>query len=300
MIQPQLPTMVGKKAFREGFVRPTFELIGDLHAIVHDWAIEGDVIYISFTLEGTLGGKPISLAVRRPSRPPGRARVRAARPLRPDTAARRGGNAPARVAGVRAGTDPTSERKLMSKTATLPQGKISYLDLGEGEPIVFVHGFLVDSRLWTGVADALEGEFRCITPDWPMGSHRIALEPDADLSPPGIAELIVAFLDELGIERATIVGNDSGGAMSQILTANHPERVERLALTNCDTLEHFPPSVFKALPPLVRLPGGMQLAALPFRIGAARPASPTTCSPLTGSTPSSCARGWSRCSPTRA
>ena len=155
----------------------------------------------------------------------------------------------------------------MSKTATLPQGKIQYLDRGEGEPIVFVHGFLVDSRLWRGVADALEGGFRCITPDWPMGSQRIALEPSADLSPPGIAELIRAFLDELGIERATIVGNDSGGAMSQIFTAAHPDRVERLALTNCDTLEHFPPSVFKALPPLVRVPGGMQAAALPFRIG---------------------------------
>ena len=119
----------------------------------------------------------------------------------------------------------------MSKTATLPQGKVQYLDRGEGEPIVFVHGFLVDSRLWRGVADALEGDFRCITPDWPMGSQRIALEPGADLSPPGVAELIVAFLDELGIERATIVGNDSGGAMSQILAANYPSRVERLALT---------------------------------------------------------------------
>jgi ketosteroid isomerase-like protein len=60
MIQPQLPTLVGKKAFREGFVRPTFALIGDLHANVHDWAADGDVIYINFTLSGTLGGKPIS------------------------------------------------------------------------------------------------------------------------------------------------------------------------------------------------------------------------------------------------
>lgn len=60
MIQPQLPTLVGKTAFREGFVRPTFDLIPDLHAVVHDWAADGDVIYINFTLEGTLGGKPIS------------------------------------------------------------------------------------------------------------------------------------------------------------------------------------------------------------------------------------------------
>ena len=156
----------------------------------------------------------------------------------------------------------------MSKTATVPQGKIQYLDRGEGEPLLFVHGFLVDSRLWRGVADALEGEFRCITPDWPMGSQRIALEPDADLSPPGIAELIRAFMDELGLERATIVGNDSGGAMSQVFASTYPHRVDRLALTNCDTLEHFPPSVFKVLPQMVKVPGGMTLATLPFRVGA--------------------------------
>lgn len=60
LIQPQLPTLVGKPAFRKGFVRPTFALIPDLHATVHDWAADGDVIYINFTLTGTLGGKPIS------------------------------------------------------------------------------------------------------------------------------------------------------------------------------------------------------------------------------------------------
>lgn len=62
MIQPQLPTMVGKAAFREGFVRPTFALIPDLHAVVHDWAVNeaGELVFINFTLAGTLGGKPIS------------------------------------------------------------------------------------------------------------------------------------------------------------------------------------------------------------------------------------------------
>jgi hypothetical protein len=60
MIQPQLPTLVGKRAFREGFVRPTFSLIPDLRAEVHDWAASDDVIYIGFTLSGTLGGKPIA------------------------------------------------------------------------------------------------------------------------------------------------------------------------------------------------------------------------------------------------
>jgi ketosteroid isomerase-like protein len=58
MIQPQLPTAVGKAAFREAF-RPAFELIPDLHATVRDWAAEGDTAFIEFTLEGTLGGRTV-------------------------------------------------------------------------------------------------------------------------------------------------------------------------------------------------------------------------------------------------
>jgi pimeloyl-ACP methyl ester carboxylesterase len=103
-----------------------------------------------------------------------------------------------------------------------------------------------------------------------MGSHRQALKPEADLSPPGVAGLIAAFLDALELDRVTVIGNDTGGAMSQIFTARHPERVERLVLTNCDMLDAFPPFPFNAMPPLARLPGGMTAMALPFRIGALR------------------------------
>ena len=62
MIQPQLPVLVGKRAFREKFARPAFALIPDLHADVHESAANeaGDVLMISFTLAGTLGDKPIS------------------------------------------------------------------------------------------------------------------------------------------------------------------------------------------------------------------------------------------------
>ncbi len=161
-------------------------------------------------------------------------------------------------------------RRDETKTVALPQGTISYRDLGDGEPIIFVHGLLVDGRLWTGVAERLASDFRCLVCDWPMGSHRVAMEPDADLSPPGMAETIVAFIDALGIERATLVGNDTGGAISQILTASHPERVERLVLTNCDLLDRFPPFPFNLMPPIARLPGGMTVLAAPFRIAAVR------------------------------
>jgi pimeloyl-ACP methyl ester carboxylesterase len=156
------------------------------------------------------------------------------------------------------------------KTVRLPQGPIHYADAGEGEPIVFVHGYLVDGRLWEGTAAALAGDFRCIRPDWPIGSQTTPMNPDADLSPPGIARTISDLLAAPELERVTIVGNDSGGAMSQVLVTTHPERVGRLVLTNCDTHENFPPKPFGVLPRLARLPGAMTLMGLPFRFGAIR------------------------------
>lgn len=150
----------------------------------------------------------------------------------------------------------------------LPAGRVRYREAGEGKPVVFVHGYLVDGRLWDGVVDSLSDRFRCLAPNWPIGAQQIAMKPDADLSPYGIAAIIASFLDALDLNDVTIVGNDSGGAMSQVLVTRHPERIGRLVLTNCDTHENFPPGIFKAMPPIAALPGGMAVLAAPFRIGA--------------------------------
>jgi pimeloyl-ACP methyl ester carboxylesterase len=162
------------------------------------------------------------------------------------------------------GTDP------QRRDVQLSQGTIRFREAGEGEPIVFVHGYLVDGRLWDTTVEHLSDGYRCITPDWPLGAHRVAMNPDADLSPPGIADLIAEFLAALDLEDVTIVGNDSGGAMSQVFVTRHPERVGRLVLTNCDTHDNFPPSIFKLMPPIAKLPGGMRVLAQPFRLGALR------------------------------
>jgi pimeloyl-ACP methyl ester carboxylesterase len=150
----------------------------------------------------------------------------------------------------------------------LPAGRIRYREAGEGRPVVFVHGYLVDGRLWDGVVDRLSDRYRCIAPDWPIGAQQIAMKPNADLTPYGIAATIDSFLAALDLQDVTIVGNDSGGAMSQVLVTRHPERIGRLVLTNCDTHENFPPGIFKAMPPIASLPGGMALLAAPFRIPA--------------------------------
>jgi pimeloyl-ACP methyl ester carboxylesterase len=158
------------------------------------------------------------------------------------------------------------------RTVDLPQGTIRYRESGppDGEPVVFVHGFLVDGRLWDGVAELLSGEFRCIQPDWPMGSHVVPMKADADLSPPGMAGIISGLLEALDLEGVTIVGNDSGGAMSQVAVTTHPERIGRLVLTNCDTHENFPPGIFKAFPPVARIPGVLWAMGQPMRLAWAR------------------------------
>jgi pimeloyl-ACP methyl ester carboxylesterase len=158
----------------------------------------------------------------------------------------------------------------METSIALDQGTIHYRDEGEGAPLVFVHGLLVDGRLWRKTTPHLLPGRRCIVPDWPLGAHRAALAPGADRSPRGIAHLIADFLDALELERVTIVANDTGGAISQILASERPERLGGLVLTNCDCLENFLPPVFRPLQWLAHVPGAYAAIATLTRSSRAR------------------------------
>ena len=116
------------------------------------------------------------------------------------------------------------------REAQLRAGTVLYRDRGAGEPVVFVHGFMANGNLWRKVVPRLAEEFRCLAPDWPLGSHRVPMRPDADLSPAWLASLIVEFLDKLRLETAVLVGSDIGGALCQVVVAERPERVSRLVL----------------------------------------------------------------------
>jgi pimeloyl-ACP methyl ester carboxylesterase len=135
----------------------------------------------------------------------------------------------------------------------LAHGTVRYSDEGAGPPIVFVHGALVDGRLWEPVVERLRGAARCVVPDLPLGAHRIALRPDADLSPTGVARLIADLVEALDLRDVTLVGNDTGGALCQLLVTRHPERIGRLVLTNCDAFDNFPPAMFRGLVVAARL-----------------------------------------------
>ncbi len=131
-----------------------------------------------------------------------------------------------------------------SLEVSLPQGTIRYSDQGTGPTLVFVHGLLANHLLWSRVIPPLVSHFRCIAPDLPLGAHSHPFHPDADLSPLGVARLIADFLEALDLQEVTLIGNDTGGALCQLVIAHYPERISRLVLTNCDAFEQF-------FPPLV-------------------------------------------------
>jgi pimeloyl-ACP methyl ester carboxylesterase len=153
---------------------------------------------------------------------------------------------------------------------SVSQGTLRYRDAGSGEPIVFVHGLLVDGALWRQVTPTLEREFRCLVPDLPLGSHAVPMHADADLSPPGVARLVSEFLAELNLDGVTLVGNDTGGAICQLVAAHHPERLARLVLTPCDAYENFLPPAFRPLQYAARVPGLLTAFVQGARIGAIR------------------------------
>jgi pimeloyl-ACP methyl ester carboxylesterase len=136
---------------------------------------------------------------------------------------------------------------------------------------VFVHGLLVDGTLWRKVVPALEDRFRCIVPDLPLGSHTIPMNPEADLTPPGLARMIREFLERLDLRDVTLVANDTGGALTQILLASgQTERIGRVVLTPCDSFDNFLPPLFRPLQWLARVPGAVYPVVQSLRIPALR------------------------------
>jgi pimeloyl-ACP methyl ester carboxylesterase len=140
--------------------------------------------------------------------------------------------------------------------AALRSGRLEYYEAGSGEPIVLLHGLALSATFWRKVVPGLTDRYRCITPTLPLGGHRSAMAADADLTPPAVADLVVELLDAIGVDQAVVVGNDTGGAIAQLVVARHPDRVRALVLTPCDAFDHFLPWKFKHLQALARVPGG--------------------------------------------
>jgi pimeloyl-ACP methyl ester carboxylesterase len=141
----------------------------------------------------------------------------------------------------------------------LQQAAIEYQEFGPQDsphaPVLFVHGVLVDGRLWREVAEGLARRgFRCIVPTWPLGSHTIPVKETAALSLPGVAEMINDAIVALDLSDVTLVGSDTGGGICQLVIDTYPDRIGRLVLTNCDAFDKCPPFPFDIVFGLLRGP----------------------------------------------
>jgi pimeloyl-ACP methyl ester carboxylesterase len=128
------------------------------------------------------------------------------------------------------------------RDVALSAGTIEYEDSGgDGPMLVLLHGLMMDASLWDGVIADLSADHRCVAPTLPLGAHRRGMDADADLSIPGIARLVEEFLERLDLRDVTLVGNDTGGALVQLLMRDRDKRVERAVLVSCDAFDNFPP-----------------------------------------------------------
>jgi pimeloyl-ACP methyl ester carboxylesterase len=135
---------------------------------------------------------------------------------------------------------------------------LSYRDTRPGgapDAIVLLHGLLVDGGLWDGVVERLDR--RAVVIELPLGCHTVPLPDAADRTAPGVAAMVAEVLDHLDLNDVTLVGNDTGGAIAQLVAADHGERVGRLVLTPCDVYENFLPKIFRPLQWAARTPGGL-------------------------------------------
>jgi pimeloyl-ACP methyl ester carboxylesterase len=158
-------------------------------------------------------------------------------------------------------------------TISLNAGPIHYEQSGphDGRPIVFVHGYAMGASLWRALSERLARDgLSCIVPTWPLGAHAEPMASSAELTMEGVASIVGELLDALELEDVVLVGNDTGGAIAQIVATATPERLGALVLTSCDAFEHFPPPILKPLIAAAKFAPAFRAAAAPLRTKIAR------------------------------
>jgi pimeloyl-ACP methyl ester carboxylesterase len=150
-------------------------------------------------------------------------------------------------------------------------GEVAYGESGTGPASLFIHGVFLNADLWRHQVEALSDLRHCIAVD--LLAHGESALPTGHLTIGVQAAMIVEFLDAMGIEEVDLVGNDTGGAVAQMIAASHPDRVRSMTLTNSDVHDNFPPEAFVPIQELARQGGLVEalgaLAADPESIRAA-------------------------------
>jgi haloalkane dehalogenase len=116
-------------------------------------------------------------------------------------------------------------------TFPTPAGRLVYTDVGDGPPVVLLHGNPTSARLYRSLVDTLAPTYRCIAPDY-LGFGRSDAPSGFSYRPPAHATVVEALLRRLDLENVTLVLHDWGGPIGLSYALRHPQSVRRLVLTN--------------------------------------------------------------------
>ena len=119
-------------------------------------------------------------------------------------------------------------------------GRIAYVEKGQGQAALFLHGFPLNSFQWRDVIDRLADQRRCIAPDF-LGLGYTEVAKGQSMAPSAQAEMLASLLDRLSVKEVDVIANDSGGAVAQLFVTRYPKRVRTLLVTNCDVEPDSPP-----------------------------------------------------------
>lgn len=117
--------------------------------------------------------------------------------------------------------------------------KVAYIDMGQGAPVILLHGCPFSVYEWRDVAPLLARHFRVIAPDLiGLGDTPVRLSDDYRL--PRDVQMVTALMDRLGIRSARFIGHDHGGAVVQLLMQHDPARIDMAILTNVEAYDQWP------------------------------------------------------------
>jgi pimeloyl-ACP methyl ester carboxylesterase len=128
------------------------------------------------------------------------------------------------------------------KSVDVTAGTIEYREEGDpaGPSVVLLHGLLMNDAQWDLALPYLPSGFRYLLPILPMGGHRVPMREDADLTLPGMVNIVGDFLDALDLADVTLVVTDWGGPLF-LTDIGRDKRVARLVICPSEAFDNFPP-----------------------------------------------------------